>query len=509
VAQHTVLAGRYTLVSPLGRGGMGQVWEGRDERLGRPVAVKLLTGLTAAGRAHRDDLVRRFTREAAVTAGLAHPGVPAIYDAGEYDGGLFLVMELVVGCTISDLIAEQGPLPVPWAAAIGAQVAAVLVLAHERGIIHRDIKPQNIMLTGDGAAKVLDFGVAGLLNQHITSTGLTVGTPGYMAPEQLHGLPATPRTDLYTLGCLLYEMLSGGPVFAAATAAGLMHQHLAQAPAPISRADVPPWLAGLVGQLLEKDPARRPANARETCDRLLPYVQPAGRLGDINPAADSRSSMQLYALLLARLRGAGPEPGWNAPAPWAGGFQQAPPGGFQSQGPWGFQSPGPSGLQSRGPGGYQRPGPGGLQSSGPPPGPSAGQPPGTRDGPGLPGPGWKLRHSLWMLPTVLFGLATWVSFGYIGARHQRRSWLIAAAVYLILDVLVFVLLALTPFSGPGIDWGLDGTFLLLALWPAGIIHALAVNFGTRLPLLADKGTGRLPAGGRDRAASLAARPGGR
>jgi hypothetical protein len=501
VAQHTVLAGRYTLVSPLGRGGMGQVWEGRDEQLGRPVAVKLLTGLTAAGRAHRDDLVRRFTREAAVTAGLAHPGVPAIYDAGEYDGGLFLVMELVVGCTISDLIAEQGPLPVPWAAAIGAQVAAVLVLAHERGIIHRDIKPQNIMLTGDGAAKVLDFGVAGLLNQHITSTGLTVGTPGYMAPEQLHGLPATPRTDLYTLGCLLYEMLSGGPVFAAATAAGLMHQHLAQAPAPIGRADVPPWLAGLVGQLLEKDPARRPADARETYDRLLPYVQPAGRLGDINPAADSRSSMQLYALLLARLRGAGPEPGWNAPAPWPGGFQQARPSGFQGQGPLGFQSPGPSGFQSRGPGG--------LPGSGPPPGPGAGRPPGTRAGPGLPGAGWKLRHSLWMLPIVPFGLGTWISFGYIGARHQRRSWLVAAAVYLILDVLGLVFVVMSPISGPETDWGLIAGFLFLAMWPAGVIHALAVNFGTRLPLLAATGTGRLPAGGRDRAASLAARPGER
>ena len=124
MTQRTVLAGRYALVSPLGRGGMGQVWEGRDERLGRPVAVKLMTGDVLAGRAETDDLVRRFTREAAVTAGLEHPGVPAIYDAGEYDGGLFLVMELVDGCTISDLIAEHGPLPVPWVAGIGAPGAA-------------------------------------------------------------------------------------------------------------------------------------------------------------------------------------------------------------------------------------------------------------------------------------------------------------------------------------------------------------------------------------------------
>jgi hypothetical protein len=465
VAQHTVLAGRYALVSPLGRGGMGQVWEGRDEQLGRPVAVKLLTGLTVAGRAHRDDLVRRFTREAAVTAGLAHPGVPAIYDAGEYDGGLFLVMELVDGCTISDLIAEQGPLPVPWVAAIGAQIAAVLVMAHERGIVHRDIKPQNIMLTGDGAAKVLDFGVAGLLNQHITSTGVAVGTPGYMAPEQLHGLPVTPRSDLYALGCLLYELLAGTPVFPAPTAAALMHQHLVQAPAPISRGDLHPWLAGLVWQLLEKDPARRPASAREVYDRLLPYVQPAGRLGDINPAADSRSSMQLYAVLLARLRGSDPAAG---PRPGPG---LAPPSG-PAWDPLAVSRPAPRPVSFRGPG----PQPGLFPVARP--GPSPARP--TAAGP--PSAGWRLRHSMWMLPIALFGFGTWVSFGYIGARHQRASWLLAAAAYLGLEIAAFAVVAAAPLSGSG--WGNAGLIVILALWPAGFIHALWVNFSTRLPLLA-------------------------
>jgi serine/threonine protein kinase len=165
VGQEQVLAGRYALLSPLGRGGMGQVWEALDTRLNRKVAVKLLTAPAFAAGPGPGPGARRFTREAAVTARLAHPGVPAIFDAGAYSGGLYLVMELVDGCTIGDLIAEQGPLPVGWAAGIADQVAAVLVIAHQREILHRDIKPQNVMLTRDGTAKVLDFGVAGIISQ--------------------------------------------------------------------------------------------------------------------------------------------------------------------------------------------------------------------------------------------------------------------------------------------------------------------------------------------------------
>ena len=232
--------------------------------------------------------VRRFTREAAVTAGLVHPSVPAIFDAGTYDGGLYLVMELVDGCTIGDLAAEQGPLPVGWAAGIAGQVAAVLAIAHEREVLHRDIKPQNVMLTRDGTVKVLDFGVAAVISQRITSTGVTVGTPGFIAPEQLHNLPATPQTDLYALGCLLYEMLAGEPVFTATSPAGLIRMHLEQAPPPLRRRDVPPQLESLLWQLLGKDPAARPPGARQVYDRLLPFVAPAGPLGDIDPGGLAR-----------------------------------------------------------------------------------------------------------------------------------------------------------------------------------------------------------------------------
>lgn len=477
MGQRTVVAGRYALLSPLGRGGMGQVWEGRDERLQRPVAVKLVTAAALAGQAE-PDLVRRFTREAAVTAGLDHPGVPAIYDAGECDDGLFLVMELIEGGTVSDLIAEHGPLPVPWAAGIGGQVAAVLAAAHDRGIIHRDIKPQNVMLTPDGTAKILDFGVAGVVNQRITSTGAAVGTLAYMAPEQLDSLPATPRTDLYTLGCLLYEMLSGGPVFAAPSPAVLMRKHLEQAPEPLSRDDADPGLRALVQQMLEKDPARRPADAREVYDRLLPYVQQVRPLGDIDPAAAGRSGQRLYSVLQVRLGGAsiaavvapGHPPAWSWPGMVQAGAVQAgavPPG----------MAP-PAGVPLM-------------------PVPGAGMPPGPAPA-ALPRSAlWTAGHSLWVLPALVFGLGTWLSFGYIAARHQRRSWLIYAAAYLALAVLWFTLLATSP------DWGSGPTpvqvtvamVLAVLAWPVGVAHVLWVNFSVRLPLRAQIGRDVGPAPG--------------
>ena len=432
MGREQVLAGRYTLASPLGRGGMGQVWEAFDTRLNRRVAVKLLTAGAFAASPGSDLDVRRFTREAAVTAWLVHPSVPAVFDAGTYDGGLYLVMELVDGCTLGDLVAEQGPLPVGWAAGIAGQVAAVLAIAHQREILHRDIKPQNVMLTRDGTAKVLDFGIAGIVSQRITSTGVVVGTPGYMAPEQLHNLPATPRTDLYALGCLLYEMLAGEPVFSATSPAGLMHMHLEQVPPPLRRRDVPAPLESLLWQLLDKDPGRRPADALQVYDLLLPFVSPPGPLGDIDPKAWSRTGMQLYARLLARLSG-------------------GDPGGTDASGPR-------------------------RQASGPAmPGPN------THDN-----SGWTVRHSLWLLPTLLLGgLGAWLSFGYIAARHQRLPWLGTAAVYLALSVAAFALTAAggDPSSGPLVVVNDLGVSFLLALWPAAIIHGLWVNFKSRLPLL--------------------------
>ena len=422
-----ILANRYTLVSPLGRGGMGQVWEARDTLLDRKVAVKLLTVGAPATRRDSGSDVRRFAREAAVTAGFTHPSVPAIFDAGDYTDGLYLVMELVEGCTIGDLVAEQGPLPVAWAAAVAGQVAAVLAVAHRRGILHRDIKPENVMLTTDGTAKILDFGVAGIVSQRITSTGITVGTPGYIAPEQLHNLPATPQTDLYALGCLMYEMLAAEPVFTASSPAALIRMHLEQAPPALRRRDVHPQLESLLWRLLDKDPARRPTDARQVYDLLLPFVSPAGPLGDINPEAGSLTGMLPYSRLLARLSEADP----GSPVP-----QESH-----------LPTPAPIVRRSR---------------------------------------RWTVRHSLWILPTLLLGgVGAWLSFGYIAARHQRWSWLAAAAAYLVLAATAFGLMVSgpVPATGPlGIRPDIGAT-MLAVLWPTAIIHALWVNFKGRLPLL--------------------------
>ena len=428
LAGRTTIAGRYNLVSPLGRGGMGQVWEARDTRLDRKVAVKLLITDAVVPSQDPGPDVRRFTREAEVTAGLTHPSVPAIFDAGTYDGGLYLVMELVDGYTIGDLVAEQGPLPIGWAAGIAGQIAAVLAIAHQGGTLHRDIKPQNVMLTRDGTAKILDFGVAGVVSQPITSTGAAVGTPGYIAPEQLHNLPASPQTDLYALGCLLYEMLAGEPVFTATSPAGLIRMHLDQPPPPLRRPDVPPQLESVVWQLLEKDPARRPADARQVYDMLLPFVSPPGSLGDIDPQAASWTGMQLYAHVLARLA---------APAPLAA----AEPGG-----------PGRPRTHHA------------MRSA-------------ARNEPGR--TGWR---GWWMLPALLLGgFGAWLSFGYLAARHRRLPWLAAAVAYAVLAVTGLALVGNGPDSGDGqmrVD-EIVGVSLLVVLWPSGIIHALWVHFALR------------------------------
>ncbi|MCO6008859.1 serine/threonine protein kinase [Actinoallomurus purpureus] len=485
-----VLADRYELLSPLGRGGMGQVWEGEDRQLERRVAIKLLTEDTLAGHSRPDELARRFAREAAVTAGLRHPGVPAVHDAGTYDGGLFLVLELITGRTLGDLIAEEGPLPLPWAAGIAAQVAAVLAAAHERGFIHRDIKPQNVMITGDGAVKVLDFGVAALTDQatisRLTRTGQPIGTPAYMAPEQLRGLPATPRTDLYALGCLLYEMLAGDPVFDAGSPAELMHRQLEQSPAPLRRDDLPAAIDALIGLLLEKDPARRPATARETYDRLLPHVVPPGPLGEID-ARGRAGGTHLYSRVLVRLSGAdAPRP---APDPHVASPTRAAAGPHAAPGPLpAIGSPEAAGRGNAVPvshGGSLAFGRrDGLGRPVPAEGPITVGGPGSASGPLEPGGlGWKVRHSLWTLPTLLFGMGTWLSFGYLAVRHRRPSWLATAAVYLVLAVLAFVLVGSGPDNDTDTAQTTVGMVLGLLLWPAGIIHALWVNATTHLRLL--------------------------
>lgn len=262
-----LIADRYEIDDlPLGRGGMGAVHKGRDLRLDRRVAVKLLR-LPGSD----DEVAQRFAREARIVARLEHPGVPVLYDYGTFKQRLFQVMQFVDGVTIDELVGEFGPLPEAWAANIAAQTAAVLAAAHEEGICHRDLKPTNLMLCPDGAVKVLDFGLALLKESDVapfSRAGQILGTPSYMAPEQIQRGTAEPRSDLYALGCVLHEMLTGAQLFTGPTAYAVFDKHVKEAPRP-----VPGALDPLVQRLLAKDPSGRPATALEVFEALQGRAQ--------------------------------------------------------------------------------------------------------------------------------------------------------------------------------------------------------------------------------------------
>ncbi|MFI1225779.1 MULTISPECIES: protein kinase domain-containing protein [unclassified Streptomyces] len=279
------IADRYELASILGQGGMGQVWTAYDRRLDRRVAVKLLRPDRVAGPTGSDaadELRRRFVRECRVTAQVDHPGLVTVHDAGSDDDDLYLVMQYVEGADLADhLTGRQGPYPWPWAVAVAAQLCAVLCAVHAVPIVHRDLKPRNVMVRPDGTVTVLDLGVASVLDTdttRLTHTGSPIGSPAYMAPEQAMGGAVGPYTDLYALGVLLHELLSGDVPFAGSTALGVLHRHLYEAPVPVrqARPEVPVALEALVLRLLAKDPQDRPASAQEVYEDLAPLLPKHG-----------------------------------------------------------------------------------------------------------------------------------------------------------------------------------------------------------------------------------------
>ncbi len=277
------IAGRYELIEEITAGGMGTVWRGYDTVLDREVAVKLIRADVVATPEQAEEFAKRFRREARLTARIRHHGVPQVYDAVldlPYDR-VYLVMELVHGEPLRSFIDPDAPLPIPWAAAIGAQVATVLSYAHAVPAVHRDLKPDNIMVTLDGAVKVLDFGIAAILRRdvtRITATGSMVGTTRYMSPEQIKGGQVSPRSDLYALGCILHELVTGRHLFTSDNEFTLMQQHVTVAPTPLRqlRPDAPEALERLVLDLLAKAPEQRPADAYEVYRRLLPLLPPPG-----------------------------------------------------------------------------------------------------------------------------------------------------------------------------------------------------------------------------------------
>lgn len=278
------IAGRYELLEQFGHGGMGDVWRGYDAVLDRPVAVKLIRPQAVTSPHLAEELEKRFRREARITARIQHPGVPQVYDAvlDESYEQLFLVMELVDGVPLTAYAhPDRPPLPVGWAVAVAAQVATVLSYAHDVPVVHRDLKPGNVLVARDGTVKVLDFGIAAMLRTDVTkltATGSPLGTHQYMAPEQVRGGRVTPRTDLYALGCVLHELLCGRPVFSGDSEWQLMMQHVNAAPTPLRRlrADVPEDLEELVLHLLRKAPEARPADVQEVYERLRPFLPSPG-----------------------------------------------------------------------------------------------------------------------------------------------------------------------------------------------------------------------------------------
>ncbi|MFH8346306.1 serine/threonine-protein kinase [Streptomyces sp. NPDC018045] len=277
-----VLNTRYRLDSPLGAGGMGMVWQAYDQLLSRPVAVKFLTPDVVATPEHRREMLRRFLQEAGVTARFTHVGVPAVHDCGEEDGNFYLVMEFVSGVSVEVLIDECGVLELPVAASVVVPLCNVLAEAHREGIVHRDVKPSNVMISEEGYTKLLDFGIARVSgavdDTRLTRTGGTPGSLLYMSPEQFQGGEITARSDLYNLGCLLYEMLTGRPVLLDEQDLW-ERRRLGRGSHPSLGAltvGLPDEVLDLVDRLLAVDPAHRPATADEVNRVLRAYLPAPG-----------------------------------------------------------------------------------------------------------------------------------------------------------------------------------------------------------------------------------------
>jgi eukaryotic-like serine/threonine-protein kinase len=278
IQKDVTLGGRYRLVSRIASGGMGTVWRAVDVVLDRPVAVKTLS--EALGEDAK--FVERFRREARAAAGLSHPNVASVYDYGEDGSTPFIVMELLDGETLAGRMARSGRIPPAEAAGIAARVAAALQAAHDAGVVHRDVKPGNVMLTRSGGVKVMDFGIAATAwAAPLTATGTTMGTASYLSPEQASGERATPASDVYSLGCVLYEMLTGQAPFPGETPVAVATAHVQSRVVPVRQLapQVPPSLAAACERALEKDPASRPPSAGAFASMLAAGSGGAGEAG--------------------------------------------------------------------------------------------------------------------------------------------------------------------------------------------------------------------------------------
>ncbi|MEM8535415.1 MAG: Stk1 family PASTA domain-containing Ser/Thr kinase [Chloroflexota bacterium] len=284
--QQHILNNRYQLEQKLGEGGMARVYLGRDVRLNRSVAVKVLHSHYASD----PNFLSRFHHEAQAAANLRHPSIVDVYDVGQDGDMQYIVMEYVEGSDLKSAILQQSMLPIDRAVAIAESVAEGLDAAHQAGLVHRDIKPQNIMIGPSDRVKITDFGIAkSQLSTAMTETGITFGTADYISPEQAKGQPATHSSDLYSLGVTLYEMLTGRLPFNGESSIAVAMQHVSTEPPPLRMYNprVPPQLESLVLRALDKNPSERPASAREFAHMLRNYRQVGVQSTTIRPVSST------------------------------------------------------------------------------------------------------------------------------------------------------------------------------------------------------------------------------
>jgi eukaryotic-like serine/threonine-protein kinase len=326
----TVFDGRYKIVRKLGTGGMADVYLAEDQELGRRVAIKILNDRHAAD----DQFVERFRREAKNAAGLSHPNIVSVYDRGTAEGTYYIAMEYLDGRSLKELIVSRGPAPVKTAVEYARQVLAAVGFAHRHGIVHRDIKPHNVLVAGDeGRLKVTDFGIARSGASQMTEVGSIIGTAQYLSPEQARGSPVDQTSDLYSVGVVLYELLTGQVPFTGDTPLEIAMKHLSEVPKPPSelRSEVPHDLDLVVLRALAKDPADRYQTAEEMdadLERVLKGMPVGTETHEAATAVLSGSGIIATAPTSVITR-----PTQVAPA------RPAPPGGTPPAGYYGYEGP--------------------------------------------------------------------------------------------------------------------------------------------------------------------------